>query len=449
MKRIVFVGIPLLITLSFTQAPDTLWTKKYGDVYSDGGESVKQTSDKGYIIAGWTQLLSSGMTDVWLLKTDSLGDTLWTKTYGGERWDFGHAVQVTEDGGYAIVGNTEHNSGFTEVYFIKTDSLGDTLWTKTYGGWGQAFGYSFQQTSDGGYIIAGKRDTLEVPPETSYVYVIKTDSLGDILWQKTYGGANYDCGYSIQQTLDGGYIILAGTCPSTSYDIIFLKVDSIGDTLWAKTWDGGGDDRCGTTQQTLDEGYIIIGSTNSFGAGSYDIWLIKTDSLGDTLWTRTYGTPEYEQGNWVQQTLDGGYIIVGHNRRLSKCSVFLVKTDSIGDTLWTKTIIGEDDDYGRAGQQTSDGGYIIVGYSQNTGGWYDVYLIRIAPDVGVGEGSKTSIAGNQFGATILSGPLLLPEGKNYKIFDITGRIVVPNRIKPGIYFIEIEGKITRKVVKIR
>ena len=202
-----FVTILLLQSNMLAQAPDTLWTKTYGrSNSSDDGNSVQQTSDGGYIVAGSTSSLDSGISDIYLIKTNSLGDTLWTKTYG-DSWNEGKSVQQTSDGGYIIAGSFGDALFNSNVYLIKTDSSGDTLWTKTFGGFIRAGGNSVQQISDGGYIVTGF--TMGLIGET--VYLIKTDSSGDTLWAKTYGGIFGDGGNSVQQTSDGGYIVAGFT----------------------------------------------------------------------------------------------------------------------------------------------------------------------------------------------------------------------------------------------
>jgi hypothetical protein len=283
----------------------------------------------------------------------------------------------------------------------------------------------------------------------------KTEEGPKINWEKTYGGPNYDVGYLVQQTSDGGYIIAGYTSSfgAGGQDVYLIKTDNHGDTLWTQTYGGANSDFGYSVQQTSDGGYIITRNTNSFGAGAPgDVWLIKTDSLGDTLWTKTFGGDSSDAGHSVQQTADSGYIITGFRDFIGGNSgnVWLIKTDSLGDTLWTKTFGGNSVDIGNSVQQTADSGYIITGNTMSFGaGDFDIYIIKTESDVGIEEKEVSSLMSSDFGATIISGPLLLPKGEKCKIFDITGRITTPDKIQPGVYFIEVDGKIIKKVVKIK
>ena len=258
------------------------WWRTYGGTSGDLGKSVQLTSDGGYIVVGYTGSYGAGNGDVYLVKTDSSGDTLWTRTYGGTDNDWGNSVQQTSDGGYIIAGNTwSFGAGDFDVYLVKTNASGDTLWTRTYGGTATDWGFSVQQTSDGGYIIAGY--TVSFGAGSYDVYLIRTNASGDALWTRTYGGGNYDRGHSVQQTSDGGYIIAGETYSfgAGDYDIYLVKTDISGDTLWTRTYGETDYDGGYSVQQTSDSGYIIAGYTGSFGAGSYDVYLIKTDANGN------------------------------------------------------------------------------------------------------------------------------------------------------------------------
>jgi hypothetical protein len=377
-----FTFMCLLLSFEFlpAQAPDTLWTRTYGGSGGDIGYSVQQTSDGGYIISG----VCTMDQDIWLLKTDASGDSLWSKTYGDWSYEVGHSVQQTTDGGYVVIGHTYRANRDYDVWLLKTDALGDTLWTKTFGGDGVDNGHSVRQTIDGGYIITG----VTYPgSEDGDVYLVKTNALGDTIWTTTFGGNEGDWGNSVQQTADGGYII-AGVKNGSGIGIgegYLIKTNTFGDTLWTRTFHGYGNCRAASVQQTSDGGYIITGGTNASGGifgAIWDIWLLKTDTSGDSLWSKTYGGNETDYGNSVQQTTDGGYIITGHTYPSgSNVDVYLIKTNASGDTLWTRTIGGSYTDVGMSVQQTADGGYIITGYTDPFGtGDYDLRLIKTKPE---------------------------------------------------------------------
>lgn len=362
-------------------AQDTLWSRAYGRSIQDRGNSVQQTEDGGYVVAGWMEWFGPGLYAVYLVKTNSLGDTLWARTYGGSVSNFGYSVQQTEDGGYIVAGSTNSfGAGNFDVYLIRTDSLGDTLWTRTYGGNSPDWGSCVRQTQDRGYIVTGYTDSFGAG--TRDVYLIKTDSLGDTLWARTYGGTNLDGGNCVCPTQDGGYIVTGWTDSfgAGEYDVYLIKVDSLGDTMWSRTYGGDGEDQGYSVQQTEDGEYVVAGWTESFGLGSEDACLIKIDSLGDTIWTRTYGGSSRDKGNSVEQTSEGGYIVAGWSR--SFCAdgsdVYLVKTNSLGDALWSRTYGGDSYEWGHSVRQTKDGGYIVAGATISVGaGGEDLMLTKI------------------------------------------------------------------------
>jgi len=380
LRRSALILLVLCAGISLSRA-QTTFQRTYGGTSGDEGFSVQQTSDGGYIIAGRTYSVGAGSFDMYLIKTNSSGDTLWTRTYGGTSGEEGFSVQQTTDGGYIVAGITDSLGSGRDVYLIKTDSSGDTLWTRTYGGTNGEDCYSVQQTSDGGYIVAGYTESFGANGD---VYLVKTNSTGDTLWTRTYGGTAPDYGTSVQQTTDGGYIFTGDTHSfGAGGDVYLVKTNSSGDTLWTRTYGGTAYEWGNSVRQTSDGGYIVAGYTSSFGAGLGDAYLIKTNSSGDTLWTRTYGGTNREAGYSVQQTSDGGYIVAGYTESFGSGSLdaYLIKTNSSGDTLWTRTYGGTSVEVGYSVQQTSDGGYIVAGNTYSFGaGSFDVYLIKTLGD---------------------------------------------------------------------
>jgi predicted secreted protein len=360
------------------EPPEEEWNETFGGTNFEEGRFVQQTGDGGYIITGYTSSYGAGGYDIWLIKTDSNGTKEWDKTFGGAEDDKGHSVQQTTDGGYIITGFTySFGAGGYDVWLIKTDSNGTKEWNKTLGGTNFDEGFSVQQTTDGGYIITGR--TSSYGNGGHDVWLIKTDSHGSEEWNQTYGGTLYDYGYSVQQTTDGGYII-AGFSGSGHFDVWLIKTDFNGIKEWDEIFGGVACDGAYSVQQTTDGGYILVGTTSSFGAGGSDAWLIKTDSDGNKEWDELFGGTNVEVGFSVQQTNDDGYIITGYIFTYSNQNydAWLVKTDSDGNKEWDNTFGDTDVDAGNFGQQTADGGYIITGRTASYGyEGCDVWLIRI------------------------------------------------------------------------
>ena len=428
MKKLLYI---LLILPFFVNGQG--WQQTYGLSLGDGAHSVQQTTDGGYIICGNIRLLSDSLQDAWLIKTDSLGDTLWTNTFGGGYYNLGYSVQQTTDGGYIICGYTYITGKLGEVYLIKTDSLGDSLWTNTFGGAGYEFGYFAQQTTDGGYIITG--DTYPNPPSGGMkTYLVKINEFGIEQWYKHFhfGGIQHG-GRSVKQTSDGGYIICGWhLVDDYDTDMYMIKTDSLGDTIWTNSYGGSYEEYALSMDITTDGGYIICGYTRD---GHSNVYLTKTNGSGTEQWNQTFGTLSGEDEAYsVQQTSDEGFIICGSTESYGNggFDVWLIKTDSVGVEQWNQTYGGTNRDVGYSVQQTSDGGFIVCGYTQSYGnGNNDVYLIKTD-----GNGVFTST---------FNIPMPNPNRRIESIVDILGKKTKPKSNTP---FIEIydDGTVEKRII---
>jgi hypothetical protein len=288
------------------------WLKLFGGTNEDCGNSVLQTSDGGYIVVGYTFSFDIGAGDLWLIKTDSNGNLTWSKTFGGTSGDIGVSIQQISGGGYIIAGSTaSFGAGLGDVWLIKTDSSGNEIWSKTFGGTDWDIAASVTVTSDGGYVVTGNQSSISVG--NTDVGLLKADSNGNLLWFRNFGGTQNDGGNCVKETTDGGFIITGYTASFTAggNDVWLIKTDSDGVQQWSKSFGGTQNDAGYSVVQSQDGGYVVAGVTNSFGAGGADIGLLKTDSLGNLIWITSIGGPNADVAKDIKLTSDGGYIITG------------------------------------------------------------------------------------------------------------------------------------------
>ncbi len=368
MKNLLLTAIILLGCFHYSVAQQITFQKSFAGGGYTIGRCVKQTNDGGYVFTGYAEVLGAGIQDVYLVKTNADGDTLWTKTYGGSQYEDGFCVEQTDDGGYIVVGYTSSfGAGQEDVCLLKTDALGDTLWTKTYGGTNFERGASVVQTTDGGYIISG--ETLSYGAGNHNVYVVKTNDVGDIVWTKVFGGGGDDYGYDVIQNLDGDFLIAGNHSTGGAY---LLKLNSDGDSLWTKGYVGEGPPHLNTAnavKQTADDGYVFAGI--KYGTGGMAAYLQKTNGDGNAEWAKAYSGVNHVYTTDIDITTDSGYILSGWSQAFPNGTYksILIKTDAAGDTLWTKKFIGGGS-YSSV-QQTNDGGFILLSADN-----FNIYLTK-------------------------------------------------------------------------
>jgi hypothetical protein len=464
MKKIVLFMILAILT-NHLLAINT-FEKKYGGNLDDEGYAVRQTADGGYIIAGMSYSFIVKPA-IYLVRTNGAGDTLWTKEYGSLGWGFCRDVIEDEDGGFVICGGIN-----SDVLLFKVDSQGSVLWEKEYGGWDYDEGYSLRKTTDHGFILCGY--TKSFGTEYENVYWVKTDSVGDLQWQNSYSGLTVSRGLCVRQTFDGKYII----CGYTGYVVdksspapgfLMIKLDVNGDTLWTKTYGGS---EAYSVVETADHGYLACGNFQYSSSVTY-FELLRTDMDGSLVWMNILPLADsVSEGRWIEKTPDGNYIVGGFagNSNDTSWKMLLVKTNDSGDTLWAHRFAGISSAAGSCVQPTNDQGFVVCGYTDGIlQGQKDVYLVKTDENgiiSGVRENPATSgilawpnpcleqlmIQSND---DILSVSVLDPCGREVRYADFsTGskRVAVDfSGLHAGIYVVKITTQsqvILEKIIHI-
>lgn len=430
MKKTLLFTLLSFTTLTFSQAPAVEWKKCYGGIGNELPNSILQTTDGGYIVAGESGsgdgdvigVHSFNVADFWVVKLSATGVIQWQKCYGGSGSDIAYSIQQTTDGGYIVAGSTTSSDGdvtgfipdpfnplWPDYWVVKISSTGVLQWQKTLGAVNPSLDIakSIIQTNDGGFILCGQFGAYS--GNFANGSIVKLSATGSIEWN-AYGDS-YD--NSIIQTTDGGYLTIGGL-----YSYRFQKTDSTGMVQWTKFYGGTGFNIGQSIVQTPDGGYIAVGTTNTNDGdvtgnhGSTDVWIVKVDSQGNLEWQKCYGGTGGEAGYSIKPTADGSYIIAAETGSsdgdvtnvnpilLSSGNFWMFKINSIGTLVWQKTMGGNNGDVAASMQQTADGGYIVAGkvlsnsinngdltgagYHVNTsnpnGSGYDIFVVKFAPD---------------------------------------------------------------------
>jgi len=376
----------MLVFAGTAQAqPDSLWSRTFGGDNYDVCSSLIQTADGGFALAGYTNSFGVRGYDFWLVLADENGDSLWSRTFGGmgafDYHDICYSMIQMADGGFALAGFTQPlGAGHEDFWLLKVAENGDSLWSRIFDWSGYDRVYSLIQTDAGEFALAGWSHDYD---NNWYNFrLVLTDENGDSLWTRSHGGRGDDGCTSLIQTVDGGFA-LAGWKRLADYDFYLVRVDENGDSLWSHTYGGDGDDVCGCIIQLEDEGFLLAGKSNSFSAGDFDFWLVRTDENGDSLWSRTFGGELTDICYSAIQTADGGYALAGYTNSFGAggYDMWLVKTNADGDSLWSLSFGGELLDECYSVIQVDDGGYALAGFTASFGaGENDFWLVKTGPD---------------------------------------------------------------------
>jgi hypothetical protein len=449
------LAVFIFSTVTVPQAPDTLWTRKIGGTGIDVGNEIIQTSDGGFVIAGYTTSFGAIQRDSYIIKLDSSGSTIWANRYGGNDYEIATSVKETQDEGYifSVFYSTASN---VSLQLIKVNSAGDTLWTKFVGTADDEVASNLQTTNDGGFLVTGHTDAAALTNGKRDVWLVKLDSLGNKIWERTYGGPEDDGGYKLLNLSDGN-LIIAGYSESFSSggdrDGWIVKTNPSGNFMWSKSFGSGSYDEFNAAAEDEDGNLYFTGTTES--SGDRNLWIVKTDSAGNHILTKTYGGAQWEWGHDIKRTNDGNFIVTGYSQSNSSGlkQLWILKIDEQADTLWTKLIRSTNGSEGYSVIQTPDNGFAVTGVAASSGTGPDVWVIRLKPEGTSGiedeifELPKTFALmqnyPNPFNpATSIKYAISIMRFVQIKVYDILGNeiITLVTEEKPaGVYEVEFNA----------
>ena len=428
-----FTALSLCTVLHAQIAPSIEWEKSYGGTNEDEASSIHETTNGGFIIAGESYSNdidvsgNHGASDYWIVKMDASGTIDWQKTLGGTINDVASDVQQASDGGYIVCGFSRSNNGdvtghhgstsTNDYWVVRLDSIGNLLWQKSLGGSFNDFANSIVQTEDGGFVVAGYSSSNDGDVTghhgstvSSDYWIVKLDSTGNLLWQKSLGGNSPDNANQIQRTSDGG-LIVCGSSSSNDGDVSgnhgnsdfwLVKLNASGNLLWQKCFGGIGDDVASSLAQTSNNGFIIAGWSNSNDGdvsgnhGNYDYWVVKSDDAGNLVWQKSLGGTAGEFAYSVTQTSDNGFVVggysgsgngdvTGYHGGVFWGDYWIAKLDALGYLDWQKCLGGTNDEVANSVLQTTGGGIIVAGWSESSDddvtvnyGSADVWVVQLS-----------------------------------------------------------------------
>lgn len=460
--------------LGNSQSSNQQWQSTRGGSGYEFAYSVCQTSDGGYITTGYTESTdgdlswNNGSGDCWVIKYTATGNVEWHKIYGGTQMDYGYSIEQTTDGGYIIAGYSESydgdvigQQGSGDTWVLKLTSSGAIDWQRMIGGSQFDSGQSIHQTPDGGYIVAGYTGSNDGDILLNHgggdCFSAKLDAAGATEWIKCYGGTNYDCTQSIRPTLDGGYVF-AGYSHSVDGNVSvnhgngdwwIVKTDAVGVIEWEKSY-GGTDYECAQSiRQSTDGGFILAGYTESLNMdvtgnhGNGDLWIVKLENNGSMEWSKCIGSSLSDYGYSIVQMTDGTFLTAGYSGTSDgdvsgnhgNYDAWIVRISPSGNLVEEHSVGGSSVDIIYDITSTIDGGYILAGYSESNDGHVsgnhgggDCWMFKSAAgNVSVGEqenNNKPFVSMQTDGSIYFHN---LSGDDTIRIYDITGKLILTEK----------------------
>lgn len=386
------------------------WQHCFGGALGDWGEVIRSTPDQGFVVAGYT--LSNdgnvsgqhGNDDFWMAKLDSVGNLEWQKCLGGSSYDEPYALAVTADSGFVLAGfsasddgDATGNHGSDDYWVVKVSRTGALEWQRQLGGTLVDDAFAIQQTVDGGYIVAGGAQSNDGDVTGNHggydCWLVKLDSAGNMLWQKAFGGTGDDIANSVQQTIDGGFILAGSTLSNNGdvsgnhgyFDYWILKLSDSATIEWQKCLGGSGEDIGYSIVQTADSGYVVTGFTKSLngdvsgfhGAGTVpDFWTVKLSNAGILQWQKCLGGTGDDKAYCVQNTVDGGNVVTGYTLstngdvagHIGNKDFWVAKLSDSGNLQWQQCLGGTGVDWARSILEIADSSYVVAGFTSSVNG---------------------------------------------------------------------------------
>jgi len=489
LKKVLIICLMVLAAGTASAQLDTVWVQTYGGAANDGFRSAIPTDDGGVIAVGYTHSFGAEDANVFAVRTDADGDTLWMRAIGGDGMDYGYDVCESDDGGYVIAGfTTSSGAGAEDVYIVKIDSSGNTVWSRTYGGSEPDEGYSIYATGDGHYVVSGRTDSYGSGHND--LYLLKLDSAGDTVWTRVYGDSLYDWGQSVCGTGDGNYGICGAKWgASDNLDIFVLKVTPAGTLLWENTYGGTGsvDPDIGTWIVSDGDSGIMVSCIRAIeGRDPLDACFLRLGLEGDQQAYRRAIYTYYQYANSVCLTPEGGYLFCGADKDepTQKNDLMLLKRITGTGWVWQQIIGGPGSDWGSSVVPVAAGYYLISGHTESFGaGGFDGWLIMMKEPLAGAEGTGEAGAGLRLSAPWPnpSGPTSTlrytvpgPMAVRVAVYEVTGRRVAllvdgshepgeytcvwggtddaGRKVEPGVYYAMLAcraGSLAKKIILLR
>lgn len=404
MAKLTLIALHISFIAPVLSQPTIQWQKSLGGADFEEVYSIQQTTDLGYIMIGVSLSNNGdvsgnhGGVDFWVVKLTEAGTIQWKKAYGGSNNDWPFDIRQTTDSGYIMTGRTNSNNGDVsgnhgdrDFWVVKLSETGVIQWKKTFGGSGPDEAHSIQQTSDGGYIVAGGSASTDGQVSGNHGYddfwVIKLTNVGEIQWQKSLGGSSSEFARHIIQTYEGGFIVVGETMSNNgdvsgshgNPDFWVVKLDENGIIEWQKALGGTAIDVARSICQLSDSSYVVAGYTASDVPGHngmFDCWVVKLSATGEVLWQKAYGGSDNDQAFDIQITNNGDFILIGDTYSVDGdvlendggLDIWVLNLNEAGEIIWQKTLGGTMAEGGTCIQQTKDNGYVLAGYTWSNDG---------------------------------------------------------------------------------